>query len=277
MSDELTQEEKDAAANLAAESGEEKSQLEMIGENVNSVQDMLKSHVESQQAVEEPHGNPEEPFDISSVTPEDFAKSIGGSKEEQVDYIKRLTDACSLMPQDMIDEESGDQFFTAEMMKSMEGETSVVQGFMAGTMYAMQEANDRIAMKDSLIFQTMIDMSKSIADLTAVVAEQNEKLEKSMPTTEIVPADEGSPLPDLDGTAANPVSEDVNLGGAQSMMTPEVMSKAIKAAFPGRYGDTVELQIQNKYIDWLSRMTPEDTLSAMQPEHRDMVTCQLPN
>ena len=278
MADELTQEEKDKAATLEAASTEEKSQLEQIGDDLTGVSDMLKSHVEGLEKTEDPPAEEEVPFDIKSVTPEDFAKSIGGTKEEKVDYIKRLVDSCNLMPQDMVEEENGDQFFTAEMIKSMEGETSAVQGFIAGTMYALQESNERTAAKDSLIFQTLIGMNKSLADLTAVVTEQNEKLEKSMPVAEIIPVvEEKSPLPDLDGTSTNPVSEQVDLGGGQPMMTPEAMSKAIKAAFPGRYNDTAELQIQNKYIDWLSRMTPEDALASMEPGHRDMVTCQLPN
>lgn len=277
MADELTQEEKDKAATLEAASTEEKSQLEQIGDTVTGVSDLLKSHVDGLEKEKETPPEEEAPFDIKSVTPEEFAKSIGGTKEEKVDYIKRLTDACSLLPQDMIDEINGERIFTAEMLKSMEDETSAVKGFMEATMYAMQEANDRTAVKDSLMFQTQIDMAKSIEALTAVVTEQNEKLEKSLPVTKIVPAETESPLPDLEGTATQPVSEQVDLGGGQPLMTPEAMSKAIKKTFPGRYGDTVELQLQNKYIDWLSRMTPEDTLASMEPEHRDMVACQLPN
>lgn len=276
MAEELTTKEKTAADEIDASAAEGKTQLEQIGDTVTGVSDLLKSHVEGLEKEKDTPAEEVVPFDIKSVTPEDFSKSIGGTKEEKVDFIKRLTDSCSLMPQDMIDEESGDQFFTAEMMKSMEGETSAVQGFMAGTMYAMQEANDRNAAKDALMFQAMIDMSKSVADLTAVVAEQNEKLEKSMPVTEIVPAgEEKSPLPDLDGTSTQPVSEQIDLGGGQPLVTSEVMLKAIKAAWPGNYGDPVELQLQNKYIDWLSRMTPEETLASMEPGHKDMVVTHI--
>ncbi|MCK5606080.1 hypothetical protein KAR91_29545 [Candidatus Pacearchaeota archaeon] len=276
MAEELKPEEKQAADEIDISAAEGKTQLEQINENVTDVSDMLKSHVENLEKPENPPAEEETPFDIKSVTPEDFAKSIGGTKEERVDFIKRLVDSCNLMPQDMIDEDSGDQFFTDEMIKSMEGETSAVQGFMAGTMFAMQEANERTAKKDSLIFQTMLDMSKSIADLAAVVTEQNEKLEKSMPTTtEIVPSEVENPLPDLDGTSTKPISEQVDLGGEQSTLTPEVMSKAIKMAWPGHYGDIVELKLQNQYIDWLSKMTPEEVLGSMSTQHKDMVVCHI--
>lgn len=276
MAEELNQEEENAAGEIDASAAEGKTQLEQINENVTGVSDMLKSHVEGLEKTEDPPEVSEEPFDIKSVTPEDFAKSIGGTKEEQVDYIKRLVDSCNLMPQDMIDEDSGEQIFTAEMMKSMENETSTVQGFIAGAMYALQESNERTAAKDSLMFQTLLGMSKSLADLTAVVTEQNEKLEKSMPKTEITPADEGSPLPDLEDTATTPLSEQVNLDGMNPVMTSEILTKAVKAAFPGNFSDQAELLLQATYTDWASRMPPEDALAAMPEGHRNMVTCQIP-
>jgi polyhydroxyalkanoate synthesis regulator phasin len=181
------------------------------------------------------------------------------------------------MPQDMIDEEGG-RYFSDDMMKSLEDATTEVQSFMAATMYAMQEANERTAVKDSLMFQTQIDMNKSIEGLTKVVSDLTEKLEKSVSTTEIVPAgEEKNPLPDLDGTATNPVSEQVDLGGGKPTMTSETLSKAVTSAFPGLYGDLEDLKLQAKYADWAARMLPEDALAAMPEDHRNMVLCQIPN
>ncbi len=114
--------------------------------------------------------------------------------------------------------------------------------------------------------------------MAKVVGELSEKLEKSVPTTEIVPADEGkSPLPDLDGTSTIPVSEQVDLGGGKPTMTSETLSKAISLAFPARYGDQEEALLQAKYADWAGKMPPEDTLAAMPEVHRNMVLCQIPN
>lgn len=276
MAEKLSQEEKTAADEIDASAAEEKTQLEQINENVTGVSDLLKSHVEDFEKEKETPAE-EVPFDIKSVTPEDFAKSMGGTKEEKIDYINRLTDSCGLMPQDMIDEDGG-RYFSDDMMKSLEEATTEVQSFMAATMYAMQEANERTAKKDSLMFQTQIDMAKSIEGLAKVVSELSEKLEKSVSTTEIVPAgEEKSPLPDLDGTSTTPVSEQVDLGGGQPKMTSETLSKAISLAFPARYSDQEEMALQAKYADWAARMPPEDTLAAMPEVHRNMVLCQIPN
>ncbi len=274
--EELNPEEKTAADEIDASAAEEKTQLEKIGDTVTGVSDLLKSHVEEQEKTEP--SEPEAPFDIHSVTPEVFAKSMSGTKEEKIDFINRLTDSCGLMPQDMIDEDGG-RYFSDEMMKSLEDATTEDQAFKASIMYAMQEANERTAKKDALMFQTQVDMAKSIEGLAKVVGELSEKLEKSVSTTEIVPTeDEGkSPLPDLDGTSTTPVSEQVDLGGEQPMMTSETLSKAITAAFPGRYGDQDEMLLQAKYADWAGRMTPEDALAAMEEGHRNMVLCQIPN
>lgn len=276
MVEELKPEEKTAAGEIDASAAEEKTQLEKIGDTVTGVSDLLKSHVEEQEKAKAEPADQEVPFDIHSVTPEEFAKSMTGTKEEKIDYINRLTDSCDLMPQDMIDEDGG-RYFSDEMMKSLEESTTEVQGFMAATMHAMRESNERTAKKDSLMFQIQSDMAKSIEGLTKVVGELSEKLEKSVPTTEITPTDGKSPLPNLDGTATNPISEQVDLGDGKQTLTSETLSKAITAAFPGRYGDHDELLLQAKYSDWASRMVPEDALAAMPEEHRDMVVCRFPN
>lgn len=276
MENELSPEEKKAADEINASAAEEKTQLEKIGEDVTGVSALLKSHVEEQEKANAEPAEPEAAFDIHSVSPEDFAKSMTGTKEEKIDYINRLTDSCGLMPQDMIDEDGG-RYFSDEMMKSLENATTEVQGFMSATMYAMQEANERTAKKDSLMFQTQIDMAKSIESLAKVVGELSEKIEKSIPTTEITPTTEKSPLPDLDGTATKPVSEQVDLGGKQSKISSEVLSKAVNSAFPGLYGDVEDLKLQAKYADWAARMTPEEAMAAMPEEHRNMVICQIPN
>ncbi len=98
-----------------------------------------------------------------------------------------------------------------------------------------------------------------------------------MPKTKITPAEEESPLPDLEDTATNPLSEQINLDGMNPEMTSEILTKAVKAAFPGNFSDQAELLLQATYTDWASRMPPEDALAAMPEGHRNMVICQIPN
>ena len=70
---ELSQEEKEVAAKLEAESGTESSAIDQIGDRLSSVETLLKSQTEEKEKVED---TPEEKeIDFEKISPEELAKS----------------------------------------------------------------------------------------------------------------------------------------------------------------------------------------------------------
>ena len=137
MADELTQEQKDAAAKIDGTAEGEKSQLEKIADNTNSMTELLKSQVEAKEKEGE-EAEKEEDIDYASITAEDMFKSFAG-KEEAQDFIKEFCKYADVQPVDM-QHEDGTKLISEEMWKSMQEATDDDMGVKSAIMFSMQEA-----------------------------------------------------------------------------------------------------------------------------------------
>lgn len=272
--EELTQEEKDKAAELAAKAQAEKSANEKIAENLSAVTDLLKSAVEKKTVEKEPE---KKEIDFENMDTHEMsvslAKSFADDKEKAVEFIKELTEACGLNPQDMVDGD-GNEYIDEEMLKSLEESQTKGEKYLAGILYSMQETNSRNAKKDEVIMHTMMNLAKSVIDINATVTE----LQKSFAKPEGDKSG-GEPekkegeiqLPTLD--AGDPISE-IDTAMVKSISKADFM-KALKKSFPGKHGNTVEQEKYNSYADQANRLDPEMVIGLMDDGDRSVVEGNL--
>ncbi len=276
MAEELNTEEENAAGEINASAAEDKTTIAKIGDQMTGVTNLLNKAIEEGKPA--PVVEPEPAFDINSLTPEDLAKSLGEkTDEEKADFVSRITESLGLNVGDVYDEDGG-QYFTPEMMKSLQDATEDDQIFKKSLVAAMDETNARNAKMAEIHIHTLHGMSKSIDALVEANKKLSEKLEKAFPITELVPADGGdsdSPLPDLENSSTQPISVQTGSEFEKSVVTPESMIKSITKTWPARFGDPVEAQIQAKYADYVTKYGVEETLGLMSEEHREQIQGHL--
>jgi hypothetical protein len=273
--EELTQEEKDKAAELAAKAQTEKSANEKIAENLSAVTDLLKSAVEKK--AEEKTEPEKEEIDFENMDThekaETLAKSFAEDKEKAIEFIKELTEACGLNPQDMVDGE-GNEYINEEMLKSLEDSQAKGERYLAGILYSMQETNSRNAKKDEVIMHTMMNLAKAVIDINSAVTELQKSFAKPEEGGEEVEGKEkkeGLELPNLDSD--EPISE-LDTSMKKSISKAEFM-KALKKSFPGKHGNSRELEKFNEYADQANRLDPEMVIGLMDDGDRSLVEGNL--
>ena len=274
MAEELTQEEKDAAAKINEKAANEKTEMEKIGETLTGVDTLVKSLVEDKEKKEDGDGIEEnQEIDFEKIVPEDLAKSFKGDTDKAKEYISKLTEACNIMPQDMTDED-GERFIDDEMLKSLQDSEETGQRYLSGIFHAMQESNERTVKKDAVNMQLLIDLAKSVTGLHGVMGE----LQKSMvPVEKSVPKEENilpllgesagqSPL-SLQGQGAIEQSTGIDYNQGLSIL---------KKAFPGNFGNIEESAKYEEYVDYTKKNGFEEALNIMSDDDRAVVISCIP-
>jgi len=261
MGAELTQEEKDKAAKLAEEAGKEKSSLDKIGDQLTGVTELLKSHVEKKVEEQEPET---EPIDFSKVDAAEMAKSFGADLEKAKDFIKELTEACGVNPQEMFSPD-GDRFISDEMLKSLQEAETQSEKYLAGIVYSIQETNERNAVKDAVILQTIATLAKSVSDMHAELQKSMTKENGKEGDTEKDKADppkgdDELKLPTLD--ASDPLSELDTQSNLSKGFVRGDLQKSIKSNFFSKSrNDAAQLKKYYEYSEIINKFDPEDALA----------------
>jgi hypothetical protein len=274
--EELTQEEKDKAAELAADAQAEKSTNEKIAADLSAVTDLLKSAVEKK--TEEKTEPEKEEIDFENMDThkisETLAKSFAEDKEKAVEFIKEFMGSCGLNPQDMVDGD-GNEYIDEEMLKSLEESQAKGERYLAGILYSMQETNSRNAKKDEVVMHTMMNLAKAVVDINSVVTELQKSFakpeEEGGEEVEGKEKKEGLELPTLDSD--EPISE-LDTSMKKSISKAEFM-KALKKSFPGKHGNSREQEKYNEYADQANRLDPEMVIGLMDDGDRSLVEGNL--
>ena len=280
MADELTQEEKDAAAAIDAESAGEKTKMEKIDETLNVASELLKSVVKDKEEEAEEEKKDEE-IDYSSIDPVEMAKSLveDEDRDKTVDFISKLAKGCNVLPQDMYSED-GEPFIDEEMMKSITESEEKGHRALSAIMYSMQESNERNAKVADINMQLMSTLTKSIQDQNAVMAEMQKSLVSPETETEDPPAAEPeNPLPDQDANDKTPLSQDTaGIGmGMEKSFSEDQMLYALEKSFPGTYNNVEEQAKRFKYNKLYKDLGFETFMSQLPMDEQQKVRSNLPN
>lgn len=254
--DELTQEEKNKAAGLKKEAEKEKNKLDEIGGQLTSISDLIKSHVDKKEKDDETELEVKE-IDFEKLNAAELAKSFGEDTEKAKDFIKELTEACGVNPEEMYDID-GYQYIDEEMLKSLEDAQSKGENYLAGIMLAMRETNERNAIKDNVIMQTISLLTKSITEQNEIIKELQKSVKKDEEKKEGKEKKDGIEMPSLD--ADDPLSELNDIDLTHKSVTSEDLLSALKKSFPGKHGDVEEQQKYNIYAEFAERMDVETAL-----------------
>lgn len=258
----LTQEEKDAAAELEKDSKNEKSELAKIGEGLEGVQNLLKSQVEKKE-------EPKEEIDFESISPEELAKSMIGDKEKATDFIAKFAEYAGVSPQDMFDE-NDEQFITDDMRKGLEESEETGQRLMKGILYSMEESTKRTQKVNEVLFGALSILVKSIEGLTSESTKINETVEemkKSM-ATEIPKSDQE--IPNLEGNADDPLSQIEHASGTPTLDYNTQMH-VLKKSFP-MDGTIEEQSAYQTYAGMVDKEIPFDQIISKMPMAHQQVT-----
>lgn len=275
--EELTDEEKKAAKEIDDKAAGEKTSLEKLGDQIGNVEDLIKSQVAEKEADEEGKKEDENVIDWEKVTPEELAKSLvdGENKDKAKEFITELVESCNILPQDMYSE-TGEPYIDENMLKSMEESEEAGQKLMSGILYSMQEANAMNAKKDTFQMQLLVDLAKSIVGIHGEMVEMKKSMSKEEMT--VIPGnDDGNALPDLEGTAAKPLSQDEGAVDGSPLYNKGAYMFALKKSFPGLYGNQEDLEKQNKYADYFSRYSVNEAIAMIPAEDANLIKGHLPN
>jgi len=262
----LTQEEKDAAAKLEAESKNEKSELAKIGEGLEGVQTLLKSQVEKKE-------EPKEEIDFANISPEDLAKSFIGDKDKATDFIARFAEYVGVKPQDMFDE-NDEQFITDEMRKGLEDSEETGQRLMKGILYSMEESNKRTQKMNEVLFGTLSILGKSMSGLVDESTKMNETVEEMKKSMVTKIPDGDQELPNIEGNADDPLSKIEHEQGSPGIDYNTSMN-VLRKSYPS--DGTIEQQsLYQKYAGMIDNEIPlEQIISTMPLEQREVVKGNL--
>ncbi len=262
MAEELTQEEKDAAAKINEKAAGDKTQLEKIADNTSATTDFLKSMVKDKEKEAEEDGKKED-IDYASITPEDMAKSFA-DKDEALDFIKGFCEYADVQPVDM-QHEDGSKFITEEMWKSMQEATGDDMEVKSAIMFSMAETGERSKQINSTILHSLVEFGKGMSALTAEVAELKKSLAPpSEKTGEEKEAGEIAKIPNLDDAAGEPKSQHdmTKSTDASSVSGTTELIKAINSEFTGSYDTEAQLK-RSKYVSYAQKMGHETALIAI--------------
>lgn len=234
MADDLTKEEKEAAAKLESASEGEKSQLEKIADNTNSMTELLKSQVEAKKDEAEVEKKDDD-IDYSSITPEDMAKSFA-DKDKAFDFIKGFCEYADVQPVDM-QHEDGTKLISEEMWKSMQEATDDDMGVKSAIMFSMQEAGERNVQINSTILHSLVGFGKGLSALTAEVIELKKSLAPPVEKTDAEKeAEKIAAIPNLDDAAGDPKTKDMTKStGADGVIEETMLLKSIDSVFVGSW------------------------------------------
>ena len=271
----LTQEEKDKAAELEAEAGKEKTAIEKVGDELGELTSLLKSQVEKKPDPDDGEVEKDEPIDFDNLDPAELAKSFGEDKEKAKEFIAKLAEESGLNPQDMLDTE-GNRYVDEDMLKSLEELEERGSRYLAGIFHAMQENNERSAKVTETTMHTMVALAKSVTDLKGVI----ESMQKSTTEDKGGDGEEGevekdTVLPALD--AEDPISDlNPESGMKKSIPTGDFEDALRKSFYNGSHGNHAQEAKYHKYMDLAKMFPPEMVLSQMESDSdRDLVQAEL--
>lgn len=264
----LTQEEKDAAAKLEADSKNEKTELGKISEGLDNVQELLKSQVEKKE-------DPKEEIDFDAMSPEEIAekmsKSFAGDKDKATDFIARFADYLGVNAQDMFDE-NGEQFLSDEMRKSLDESTEKGERFMSALLYSQEESTKRAQKSNEVLFGALSIFGKSISGLVDESTKMNETVEEMKKS--MVSGSGDQEIPGLEGNAADPLSKLEHQSGSPELDYNTSMN-VLQKSFPidGTLEEQKAYQIYAGKLD--KEISLEQIISEMPMDHQSVTKGNL--